>query len=88
MEKVRKDIIRFALDYNILNIHTYSGYRGDLLVKFTVNDKDLDTTLAIKREAERLGMEVVVKDNKELLVFEIYTIIADHDVYNLKLDVE
>lgn len=85
MHQTRKDIIRFALDYDILNVSTYHGYRGDLLVKITVMGNDLDTVLAIKEKAMEMEMEVVIKDNKELKIFEVYCIVADEEVYDLKL---
>lgn len=85
MLQERRDIIRYALHLNILDINTYSGYKGDLLVKITTSDKDDDVKNKIKAYAKNLGMDVVVKDNKNILVYEIYCISED-DNYELKLD--
>ena len=84
MHQVRRDIIRYATYLNILNINTYSGYKGDLLVKITTSDKNDDVKNKIKAYALNLGMEVVVKDNKNILIYEIYCISPD-DNYELKL---
>lgn len=86
MQAERKKIIQYALDYDINDIHTYSGYKGDLIVKITTKEKDV--VLAIRRFALSLGIkEVVVKHNLALL-YEIYCVTADESVYRLKTDRE
>jgi hypothetical protein len=85
MEQARKDIIRFALDYNILDIATYWGYRGDLLVKFTMPESEKESLSRIREEALGMGMEVVIKDNKSKLIYELYCITPSEDTYELKL---
>ena len=83
MQEERKKIIRFALDYNITDIHTYSGYKGDLVVRITVKDKDV--MLAIRKYALSLGiMEVIIKENKNILQYEIYCIAEDEGAYHIK----
>lgn len=84
LQKVRKEIIRYALDFDILNIQTYSGYKGDLLVKITMPDSDDATLRHLRQKALDLGMEVVVKDNKHYLIYELYCIIPDETAYGLK----
>ncbi len=86
MIQERRDIIRYALDCNILDINTYGGYKGDLIVKITTSDKKNDVKDKIKSYAKRLGMDVVIKDNKNILIYEIYCISEDEDLYSLKLD--
>jgi hypothetical protein len=87
LQLVRKQIIRFALDFEIAEIHTYSGYKGDLIVKVTTKDKD--AVIAIRKYALSLGIEeVIVKQNPTFFEFEIYCITADGEVYHLKLDDE
>ncbi len=85
LQPVRKEIIRYALDFDILNIQTYSGYKGDLLVKITMPDDNDASLRAIRKKALDLGMEVVVKDNKNYLIYELYCIIPDESAYELKL---
>lgn len=85
MQKERKQIIRFALDFEINEVHTYSGYKGDLIVKIATKDKD--AVMAIRKYALSLGVEdVVIKQNPALAEFEIFCITTDDDVYHIKPD--
>lgn len=85
LQQVRKDIIKFALNFDIVDVCTYSGYKGDLLVKITTLDNDNFIVNSIREKAESMGMEVVVKDNKHYLIYEIYCITPDEAAYGLKL---
>jgi hypothetical protein len=82
LSDVRKQMIRFALDFPIRDIRTYSGYKGDLLVEITTGDDDILPTL--KEHAESLGMETVVKERYDTRIHEVYCIVPDEDVYGLK----
>lgn len=83
MQEERKNIIRYALDYNIIDIHTYPGYKGDLVVRITVKDKN--DVLAIRRYALSLGIkEVVIKENKDVVQYEIYCVTEDEGAYHIK----
>ncbi|HEX5710739.1 MAG TPA: hypothetical protein VFX68_05275 [Sulfuricurvum sp.] len=83
VKEERKKIIRFALDYNIQQISTYSGYKGDLIVKIVTKDKD--ALSAIRSFALSLGIkEVVIKQNMNMNNYEIFCITHDEDVYMLK----
>jgi hypothetical protein len=85
MQIERKQIIRFALDYDISEVHTYSGYKGDLIVKIATKGKD--AMMAIRKYALSLGIaEVVVKQNPAGFEFEIFCVTADDDVYHIKDD--
>ena len=85
MQKEQKQIIRYALDFEIVDLHTYSGYKGDLIVKITT--KDRDTVTAVRKFALSLGIDdVIVKQNPALFEFEIYCITEDNEVYQLKPD--
>lgn len=86
MIQERKDIIKYAVNLDILDINTYSGYKGDLIVKITTLQKNDDVKERIKAYAHNLGMEVVVKTNVHTLVYEIYCISIDSDSYGLKLE--
>lgn len=83
MQEERKKIIQFALDYSIVDVHTYSGYKGDLVVRITT--KEREAVLAIRKYALSLGIkEVVIKENKDLLQYEIYCITVDEGAYHIK----
>lgn len=85
MQEERRKIIRFALDYNIVDIHSYQGYKGDLVVRITVKDKD--AVLAMRRYALDLGIkEVVIKENKDLSQYELYFITEDEGAYHIKAE--
>ncbi|MDD4856293.1 MAG: hypothetical protein PHQ22_09360 [Sulfuricurvum sp.] len=83
MKEERKKIIRFALDFDIQDIHTYSGYKGDLIVKVVTKEKE--ALSAIRSFALSLGVkEVVIKQNVDMGNYEIFCITVDEQVYALK----
>ncbi len=82
LSEVRKAMIRFALDYPIHDIRTYSGYKGDLLVEITMSDYALLPVM--KEHAESLGMKTVVKERHDIRIHEIYCITPNEDIYGLK----
>lgn len=85
MQEERKKIIRFALDYTVVDVHSYPGYKGDLVVRITVKDKD--SVLAIRRYALDLGIkEVVIKENKDVAQYELYCITEDEGAYHIKAE--
>lgn len=81
MSQVRKDIIKFALGFEIKDIRTYAGYKGDLLVEITAMDPDV--LITIKKWAENLGMETVLKENRMTMIHELFCITPDEDIYTL-----
>ncbi|MCK9373645.1 MAG: hypothetical protein M0P91_10630 [Sulfuricurvum sp.] len=84
MQLEQKKILQFALELDIKDVYTYSGYKGDLVVKITAKEKDV--IVAIRKFALSLGIkEVVIKQNHNLVEYEIYCITQD-DVYQLKGD--
>lgn len=87
MTAERKKIIQYALGLDINDVHTYAGYKGDLIVKITSKDKE--TALIIRKFAISLDVEeVVVKINPATQEYEVYCITADENVYHLKEDDE
>lgn len=85
MKEERKQVIHYALQYDIDDINTYSGYKGDLIVK--ISSKDKNAVIEIRRFALSQGMsEVVIKQNPHLLNYEVYCISHDENVYGLKPD--
>ncbi|MCL4432641.1 MAG: hypothetical protein M1300_10000 [Epsilonproteobacteria bacterium] len=83
MQEERKKIIRYALDYDIIDVHTYNGYKGDLVVRITVKEKD--AMLAIRKYALASGIkEVIIKENKDVIQYEIYCITEDEGAYHIK----
>lgn len=75
-------MIRFALDFPIRDIRTYSGYKGDLLVEITTGNDDILPKL--KAHAESLGMELVIKERYDTRIHEVYCIMPDENIYRLK----
>lgn len=85
MQEERNKIIRYALDFYIEDVNTYSGYKGDLIVKITTKDKD--AVIAIRKYALSLGVkDIVVKHNPNLIVYEIYCVTEDESVYHVKIE--
>ena len=82
LSDVRKQMIRFALDFPIRDIRTYSGYKGDLLVEITTGHDEILPKL--KERAVSLGMEAVVKERYDTRIHEVFCIVPDEDVYGLK----
>lgn len=83
MQAERKKIIQYALEYEINDVNTYSGYKGDLIVKITTKDKN--TALALRDFAISLSVkEVVIKQNLDLNRFEVFCVTPDKDVYHIK----
>lgn len=85
MPQERKDVIKYALGLNIRDIRTYAGFKGDLLVEITSNDKEVIDK--IKAWAENLDMKTVLKENPMIQLYEIFCITPD-DVYELNLEKE
>ncbi len=85
MQGERKKIIRFALDYDIEDVNTYAGYKGDLIVK--ISTKDIKVAGNILEFARSLNiLDVVVKQNMDLIMYEIYCVTEDKNVYHLKTE--
>ncbi len=83
MDITRRRIIKFALQLDIYDIHTYSGYKGGLILKITTrNAKTVDAIEEFAKPMPEIE-EVAVKTNV-LNQFEIYCVVKD-DVYDLKL---
>lgn len=85
MQEERKQILRHALNFNIEDVHTYSGYKGDLIVKITTKNKD--ALSEIRKYALSLGIkEVVIKQNPGIVQYEIFCVTEDESVYHLKTE--
>ncbi len=82
LSDIRKKMIRFALDYPIHDIRTYSGYKGDLIVEITASK--LAVLDILKPYAESLGMETVIKEKHQIRIHELYCITPDPQIYRLK----
>jgi len=81
MSDERKEIIRQALEFNIIDIRTYTGYKGDLLVEITSMESDV--ILSLKRSAETLGLETVVQ--KDIIsLYKLFCISPSSHTYDLK----
>lgn len=71
MSDEQKEIIRKALEFDIIDIRTYRGYRGDLLVQITTMHPN--TAKSLKETSESLGMETVIQKDV-LSVYKIFCI--------------
>jgi len=81
MSDDRKEMIRRALEFDIIDIRSYAGYKGDLLTEVTTMDENVIQSL--KEISETLGFETVVKRNR-VGVYEIFCIAPSADIYDLK----
>lgn len=81
MQVERKEFIRQALEFDIIDIRSYTGYRGDLLIEITTMKLDVAKTL--KKIAESLGMEAVIQKDV-LLMYKIYCISKPEHLYEFK----
>lgn len=83
MQSERKNIIRYALDYDIEDINTYAGYKGDLIVKIV--SKNIEAIAEIQKYANTLDiLDVVVKHNPHLLIYELFCVTRDKESYQIK----
>lgn len=81
MNDERKEIIRQALEFDIIDIRSYTGYKGDLLVEITTVEPDVIRSL--KKIAETLRLETVIQ--KDILaIYKIYCISPSSNAYELK----
>ncbi len=80
MDEKRKDLIRKAISFEIIDVRSYVGYRGDLLVEFTTNNTD--TVTEVKRVAEAMGFEVVVRLDP-LMIYQVFCISENKQIYDL-----
>ena len=81
MDMNRREMIRKALEFDIIDVRSYAGYRGDMLVEFTTLEKD--TVLSLKKIAEELSLEVTVRQDP-LQIYQVYCIAVTDDIYGLK----
>jgi hypothetical protein len=81
MSDERKEIIRQALKFNIVDIRSYTGYKGDMLVEITTMDHDV--TLSLEKIAKTLGLEVVIQQDI-ISLYKIFCISLSNNTYDLK----
>ena len=83
MSEERKAFIHKALEFEIIDIRSYTGYKGDLIIEVTTMDPQ--AVLPLKQTAEALGMETAsTKD--VLLIYKVYCITSVTNAYDLKED--
>ncbi len=81
MDETRKSLIRKSLNFDIIDIRSYIGYKGDSIVEITTMREDV--TKAIKSIAEILGLKAVIQQDA-LKIYKIFCIEAATDIYELK----
>jgi hypothetical protein len=83
MSEERKTFIRKALEFEIIDIRSYTGYKGDLIIEVTTMDPH--AVAPLKQTAESLGMETA--STKDILfIHKIYCITPVTNAYDLKED--
>ncbi len=80
MDEKRKELIIKAITFDIIDVRSYVGYRGDLLVEFTTNN--IDTATALKKVAELMGFEVVIRLDP-LMIYQVFCISENKQIYDL-----
>ena len=80
MEDERKEIIRRSLEFDIIDIRTYGGYKGDLLVEITTMDPSV--AKSIENIAKILNIETVTQKDV-LSVYKIFCITPSSEGYDL-----
>ena len=81
MSNERKEIIRKALEFDIIDIRSYTGYKGDMLVEITTMDHD--AALSLKKTAETLGLDVVIQQDI-ILLYKVFCIDLSSNTYDFK----
>ena len=81
MNDRRKKVIKHALDYDIIDVRSYRGYKGDQLIEITTMKSDVAE--ALKKIVEIIGLEVKVQQNT-LSIYEVYCICPSTSTYELK----
>ena len=81
MDNDRKEIIRRALEFDIIDIRSFTGYKGDPLVEITT--MDYGVVQALQKSAEELGFDTVIQKNK-IEVYQLFCITPATDIYDLK----
>lgn len=83
MFQLHRKIIQHFITDDIKDISTYGGYRGDYILKITTKYMPLAEKIALF--CEGIDGEAVIKENKNLLNYEIYCIAKDTEMYTLKI---
>lgn len=81
MDDDRKEIIRQALKFDIIDIRTYLGYKGDSLLEVITMHPDVIQTL--KKTAEDMGFDTVVQKDT-IDEYKLFCIKPATDIYDLK----
>jgi hypothetical protein len=82
MGQKQKSIIALVLEYDIIDVRTYKGYKGDLLLEVTTLSNDV--TSYIESDAKALGFEVVILQDT-IAVYKVYCILYNmSNAYSLK----
>lgn len=83
LQEIQRKIIHFAIDLDIDSVNTYSGYKGDLIVKMLTKNKA--DVLEIRKYSIKEGAkEVVIKEKLDTAQFELYCVTADDGMYTLR----
>ena len=81
MSPARKELIGCALQYDIVDIRSYTGYKGDLIIEFTSLDPKVIQQL--NHVALTLDFESSITTDP-LLIHKLYCISPTENTYDLK----
>lgn len=81
MDDDRKEMIRRALEFNIIDIRSYLGYKGDSLLEIITMDSEVIQTL--KETAMDMGFDTVVQKDT-IDEYKLFCIKPATDIYDLK----
>jgi len=81
MDDDRKEMIRRALEFDIIDVRSYLGYKGDSLLEIITMHSDVIQTL--KKTAEEMGFDTVVQKDT-IDEYKLFCIKPATDIYDLK----
>jgi hypothetical protein len=82
MFELHRNIIQTFITEDLKDICTYGGYKGAYILKITAKRSALAEKIA--SYCESLGGEAVIKQNHNLVNYEVYCIAEDPSIYNIK----
>jgi hypothetical protein len=84
MFELHRNIIQTFITEDLKDICTYGGYKGAYILKITTKRSALAEKIA--SYCESLGGEAAIKQNHNLVNYEVYCIAEDPSIYNIKND--
>ena len=83
LDVVRKKMIQESLDFDIVDIRTYIGYKGDPILE--ISTMHLPVAEALEEIAKGFEFEVVIQKTM-LNIYKVFCIGEPNNIYALKID--